>query len=310
MIYIAVDGGTTNTRINLVKDGAVADTVKIKMGARACMSELAEFKKELKNGIYSILSRNGLSENDIEKILASGMITCEFGLCPLEHIVAPAGIKEMHEAMHEEKFPDISSVPFVFIRGVKTNCENLENADMMRGEETELIGIANNGEAECIYILPGTHSKIIYTDKTGRISDFSTMMTGEMIESLSQHTILKDAVDLSTDGYDSEYLQKGFSDCRKNGINNTLFKTRILKNLFDADKVQCYSYFMGAVLCGEIDKILKSKVSGVVIGGKEQIKLPMKELIENNSDKNVTTVDAEKCENASAIGAVRIYEYK
>ena len=107
MIYIAVDGGTTNTRINLVKDGAVADTVKIKMGARACMSELAEFKKELKNGIYSILSRNGLSENDIEKILASGMITCEFGLCPLEHIVAPAGIKEMHEAMHEEKFPDI-----------------------------------------------------------------------------------------------------------------------------------------------------------------------------------------------------------
>ena len=32
--YIAIDGGTTNTRINLVKDYLVTDTVSYNIGAR------------------------------------------------------------------------------------------------------------------------------------------------------------------------------------------------------------------------------------------------------------------------------------
>ena len=32
--YIAVDGGTTNTRVHLIKNGVHADTIKLDMGVR------------------------------------------------------------------------------------------------------------------------------------------------------------------------------------------------------------------------------------------------------------------------------------
>lgn len=86
------------------------------------------------------MKNNGLCETDIECILASGMITSEFGLCNLEHIKTPAGICELHNSMYKTYINEISELPFVFIRGVKTDAEVYENFDMMRGEETKLMG--------------------------------------------------------------------------------------------------------------------------------------------------------------------------
>ena len=37
--YLTLDGGTTNTRIRLVEDGVIVDSVKIPKGARANMEE-------------------------------------------------------------------------------------------------------------------------------------------------------------------------------------------------------------------------------------------------------------------------------
>lgn len=136
--YISVDGGTTTTRVTLVRDYKILDTIKINVGARANMEDGNLLKGALKNAIAEILQKNELAESDITRILASGMITSEFGLCNLPHIFTPAGILEMHKNMHEQIFSEISSVPFVFVRGVKTKAECFENADMMRGEETEL----------------------------------------------------------------------------------------------------------------------------------------------------------------------------
>ena len=58
---------------------------------------------------------------------------------------------------------EISDIPFVFMRGVKTDDEDIDGFDMMRGEETELMGIKKKKYGECIYVLPGSHSKIIKT---------------------------------------------------------------------------------------------------------------------------------------------------
>ena len=117
--YITVDGGTTNTRVGLVRDGKTVGSVRISLGARAGMGGTAPLAKKIREAIFSLLSDNGLSECDVERILASGMITSEFGLCKLDHISLPAGIAELHASMHEVTLPEISTVPFVFIRGVR-----------------------------------------------------------------------------------------------------------------------------------------------------------------------------------------------
>ncbi len=305
--YITVDGGTTNTRLTLVIDGKCVDTVRYNVGARANADDNTLLKSAVKEGIFTLLSRNALTENDINRILTSGMITSEFGLCKLDHIVAPVGIKELHDTMHETAFPDISTIPFVFIRGVKLKADLLQNADMMRGEETELLGLSEalNG----IYVLPGSHSKIIEVDQFGRISSFKTELTGEMIAALSQNTILKNTVDLSVERFSKEYLLKGYDYCNEFGINEALFKVRVLGNLFNADKVQTYSFFMGVVLCAEINTVLKMSPKTVTVGGKKQIKKATVMLLKNICQAEIIEVDEQTVDCSSSLGAVKIFEY-
>lgn len=310
MTVITVDGGTTNTRITLAENKIAKDVIKLNIGARANMENPELFACEMKKAVSFLLERNNLKECDVEKILASGMITSEFGLINLPHILTPAGLSELHENMHEVTIPEISSVPFVFIRGVKTDGQTFENTDMMRGEETELMGILNPDYRKCVYVLPGSHSKIIKVDENGKIYDFSTMLTGEMIASLSQYTILKDAVDLKNSETDAEFLLKGYDYCRKEGVNKALFKTRILKNIYKCNENQMYSFFIGVVLCDEIQAIINDGCETVVLGGKSQIKNAMAEILSKRSEKRIVSLSDDEVNNSTVCGAIRVYENK
>lgn len=370
-IYITIDGGTTNTRVNLVKDRQIIDTRKIARGAKAGIDDKNGLKVALKDAIRDLLDSNSIQEKEVIRILASGMITSEFGLYELPHLTAPAGIKELHDSMAEVSFPEISPIPFVFVRGIKVNSDNLCDFDMMRGEETELVGInylqENSGilkeccknskedslksseEEKCesssekcknsppkceissekcensppksensskicenlgrIFVLPGSHSKIVRTDSDGRVVSFSTMLTGEMLMSLSQNTILKDAVDISISEFDREHLIWGYRFALEEGLNKSLFKVRILKNAFKATPVQVYSFFVGAVLSDEIKSILDDDCHEVIIGGNHQIKEATATLIEALSDKSVTTLSDSEVAASTTIGAISIFEY-
>lgn len=305
--YITVDGGTTNTRVNLVCDGVVADTKKMKVGAGNRDPEL--LKNSIKEAISELLSKNGYTESNIERILASGMITSEYGLCNLPHVSAPAGIEELHSAMYETVIEDVSLIPFVFIRGVKT-VGDIENTDMMRGEETELFGIIEATDVDTVYVLPGSHSKIIRVDNTGRIVSLSTLLTGEMTAALSSHTILKDAVDFSVSEVDTEYLLKGYEYCSSHGINEALFKVRVLKNILAKNKEQTYSFFMGVILAGEIKNIIECSSGRIVISGQAQLAKAMYAILKANCEKDIVLFDREKTEYSTSVGAIRIYEKK
>ncbi len=307
--YITIDGGTTNTRVSLVKNYEVSDTLKFNIGARVGIDNNDALKNTIKEGIETILAKNNLSENEIVRILASGMITSEYGILNLEHLKTPAGIKELKEASYEAELPEISKIKFVFMRGVKTSSKILMNSDMMRGEETELMGIMNTDDKECVYVLPGSHSKIIKTDTNGKIEHFVTMLTGEMIASLSQNTILKGSITLS-DTLNEEYLIKGFEYCKERSINEALFKVRILKNLYSVTDEQLYSFFVGVVLCGEIVALLKMNPRKIVIGGRKQLKEAMKILLANYTDCEIVCISDKDVDKSSAIGMVRIFENK
>ena len=140
--YITVDGGTTNTRVSLISDGKITDTLKIQS-----VCDSAVYKSELKKKTAELLRRNSLSESDILRILATGaMATSEIGLCPLEHLFVPADIERLKKESYETQIPEISGIPFVFVRGIKTACDTFSDADMMRGEESEMMGIIKESD--------------------------------------------------------------------------------------------------------------------------------------------------------------------
>lgn len=303
--YITIDGGTTNTRVSLVKGEEIVKTIKLAIGAKVGIDNKELLISEIKKAIEQLGNKK-----QIERILASGMITSEFGLYNLPHITAPAGIIELHNSMKEVYLPNISDTPFVFIPGVKIYGKNLNNTDMMRGEETELMGLIDDSCSEGIYVLPGSHSKLIKVNSKGKIVDFSTMLTGEMIAALASGTILKDAVDLNQNEAGDAFLIKGYDYCTSLGINEALFKTRVLKNMFGATKEDVYSFFLGVLLQAEIKKIIETDEQNIIIAGKTQLKKAMYKLLKKKTDKNIIAIENAYADFASTFGAIKIYELK
>ncbi len=306
--YITIDGGTTNTRICLVQDRQVTDMLKFNVGASGGEMGRAKLKEIVKNGIKEILARNNLRNGDIERILASGMITSEFGLYALPHSTVPVGKRELKQTAKELVLHGISSIPFVCVRGVKTDGKTAVDADMLRGEETELMGLCGDEDGACVYMLMGSHTKIIKTDASGKITNFTTMLTGELIAAISGHTILKSAVNLEKSVLIPEYLEKGYSCCKQLGINAALFKVRILKNMFDCSEAEIYSFFMGILLCDEVSMIANSGEKRVVLGGNKPLREALAILLKTYTDAEIICLSDEVVNSSVALGAVRIYE--
>lgn len=304
-VYLTVDGGTTNTRVYLVRAGEVVDKRRLSVGVR--VGE-AVYKTVLREAIAELLSANSLRETDVARVLASGMITSEYGLCNLAHLVLPIGKEHLKRNLFETVISDITSIPFCFVRGVKTACTTLDNADVMRGEETELMGILEACDASTLYVLPGSHSKHVRVDGAGRICDFSTMMTGELFSAVLQHTILRDAADFEHTALREQALLDGYRYCHARGLNEASFKTRILKNVFGADHHECFSFLLGAVLCGEIDAILRAREQRVILGGQKQLREAMGMILRALGDCRCRVLTDGEVESSTAHGAVRIYE--
>lgn len=297
-MYITIDGGTSNTRVYTIENGNVKLISKAAVGAHNS-NGLRRFLKE---------TLSDIDAGRIDAIIASGMITSANGLLEVRHIPAPAGLQELHCAMQEALFPDICSVPFTFIPGVKIDSGKIENADIMRGEETELMGL---GEiyANTAYILPGTHSKCILTDIRGKIFDFFTMMTGELLEAVKKSTIIGKSFEYF-EVFDEKSLSDGFEYASENGINETLFKCRIMDILLGKSQTEIYSFCLGAVLSGELNRIAKVKADRFVFGGKRTLRIPESLLFKKYFGKTTVCLDDSVCSNAAPLGAVKIYENK
>src|SRR5262249_45633458 len=73
---------------------------------------------------------------------------------------------------------------------------NAEHPDVMRGEETQLLGVTEPDFSGLVCI-PGTHSKWVRIE-TGSVVEFATYMTGELFAALSKNSVLAHAVETDT----------------------------------------------------------------------------------------------------------------
>lgn len=119
-------------------------------------------------------------------IIMSGMIGSRQGWKEAAYAPCPAGRNELAGAVCE-----LNTAELGLLRIVPGICANHGSwPDVMRGEETQIIGALESGKSEDgHFVLPGTHSKWI-TVSRGRITNFTTFMTGELFAALRDHTIL------------------------------------------------------------------------------------------------------------------------
>ena len=305
---LTIDGGTTNTRIKLVRNFQETDAIKINLGARAALNDAASLRQGVRQSVITLLERNGLNASVIRAVIASGMITSESGLMTVPHIPAPAGVKELAAAMKQVILPEISPITFFFVPGVKcTGVYELET-DVMRGEETECVGLMEQLQFETgLLLLPGSHSKAICM-KNGKIENFSTFLSGEMLAAIRENTILKASVRFDDVSLVEKSLRQGYEYCEQEGINKSLFKVRIMANFLQASPSEVYSFYCGVLLHDEIRNLQCSPFECVYIGGQTLLKRLMTVLLNAYSDKQIIELDDGVCENASCVGAIKLFQ--
>jgi 2-dehydro-3-deoxygalactonokinase len=118
-------------------------------------------------------------------VLLSGMIGSRQGWKQTPYLPCPAGPAELAAALVDIGF-DWARVKI--IPGL-SGIDESGVADVMRGEETQVMGVPlllRDGGIAC---LPGTHSKWVRVEG-GRIVRFTTHMTGEAFSAFRGHTIL------------------------------------------------------------------------------------------------------------------------
>lgn len=134
----------------------------------------------------------------------------------------------------------------------------VERADVMRGEETQLLGaVATNpdGDADGLYCMPGTHSKWVRIE-ADRVTGFSTFMTGESFAALARHSILAHTVgDGAVDPGNPVFAEAVVASVREPALlTNRLFSLRASQLLF-ADsparaRTRLSGFLIGAELAG------------------------------------------------------------
>jgi 2-dehydro-3-deoxygalactonokinase len=232
--FIAVDWGTTNRRAYLIDESG------------KCGGEFEDHK-----GILSVESggfpaavaeiRQRLGD---KPLLLAGMVGSNRGWKEAPYVPCPAGIDELAKSLvwageREAIVPGVS-----YLKN--------DRADVMRGEEVQLLGAVAAGsvDPDGLVCHPGTHNKWA-TLREGKISEFRTVMTGELFSLLKEHSILSDLLQGAVEPNDV------FKGAARHAIYNEalpaeLFSVRSRVLLGQAKKEDAASYGSGLLIGADV----------------------------------------------------------
>jgi 2-dehydro-3-deoxygalactonokinase len=172
---IAIDWGTTSVRAYRVDaTGTVLDSRSAPLGVQNVQDG------RFRDALSTLLAD---WRNDRAPRIGCGMIGSRQGWIEAPYVACPATLADLIAGLVAVPEGALTVVP-----GVRTR-DASGVPDVMRGEETQIVGAADEREERVLAALPGTHSKWAFV-ASGRILDFMTFMTGELWSVLLTHSIL------------------------------------------------------------------------------------------------------------------------
>jgi len=239
-VLIGVDWGTSSFRAYLINaEGGVIDSISTPEGILSVNENDFE-------STFERLIGHWLQGYPALPIVLSGMITSRNGWFEIDYVPVPAEIFELASAMVE--FETIKGRKLHFATGLAI-LDDGKTPDVMRGEETELIGQFCQHDSDGIFLLPGTHSKWVRVEDR-RILEFETYMTGEVFALLKQHSILGKF--MTADSHSAEAFDRGvkWRAESSHSILHTLFSVRTLP-LFEQMATQDVADYLSGLLIAE-----------------------------------------------------------
>jgi len=229
--FTSCDWGTTNLRVRIIRGDSVVKEHRSDRGASTLKSP-QEFRETLE-GAMNALGVTG-------PVVISGMAGSSIGWKELPYARLPFLLDGSAAVVDE-----IESGIFL-LSGVRSE------DDVMRGEETELLGL-DVGREELVVILPGTHSKHCML-KNGAMVAFRTFMSGELHALLGSHGILRQSV---APGWDEAAFLEGLGEATHGSLTSSLFKVRTRSLLHRKCPESNGSFLSGLLIGSELSALPK-----------------------------------------------------
>lgn len=244
-VFLAVDWGTTNRRTFLIEDGVVVSTERDATGILAVPA--GGFPAE----VEALRKRYG----PVPTILA-GMVGSNRGWIDAGYVGCPVGFDALASAA-VMPIEGVSVVPGV-------SCSDGRRADVMRGEEVQLLGAVAAGmsPADALLCQPGTHCKWA-TMQGGVVVDFVTAMTGEMFALLKSHALIGGA--MTDDVANDDAFREGLADAADEDLLTRLFGVRPASLLGLREDANAASYVSGLLIGSDCRARLRDSARDVFL---------------------------------------------
>jgi 2-dehydro-3-deoxygalactonokinase len=274
---ISCDWGTTSLRLRLVHITAFPQILaeyRCDEGAAALAATStpetrpACFEGALRRSFESLAMRTSQPLDGLPVVI-SGMASSSVGWISLPYSRLPFDLNGQDAVVERLKLDDH---PILLISGVR------DELDVMRGEETELLGLMQLPEARalasrCIAVLPGTHSKHVNI-AGGKIVSFRTAMTGELFSVLASHSVLRHSVcsgDRSPSlprqaaGPAREAFVQGVQQSLESDLPSSLFRVRTRQLLQGEPPALNAAYLSGLLIGSEVGALRRRNLDEPIV---------------------------------------------
>ena len=233
----ALDWGTTSARAyRLGPQGDVIDVRTAPLGIQQVLDG------RFGDALATLL---GDWRDDPAPRLACGMIGSRQGWMEAPYVTCPAPLAALAGGIVMVDAGRLRIVPGVSTRdahGVP---------DVMRGEETQIVGAVDEREDRVLTAMPGTHSKWACVE-LGRIVDFMTFMTGELWSVLLKHSILGRLAGPAPAEPGAGYARGVARGLGAGGLAHDIFGARTLALMGDLGEHEVADWLSGVLVGREI----------------------------------------------------------
>jgi 2-dehydro-3-deoxygalactonokinase len=238
---VAVDWGTSTVRATLMEHGRpVAREVRPQGVGRLSPGEHAAV-------LGSLLEGWMLAD---PLVLMAGMVGSNAGWISTDYVDLPAGIRDIAKAIRwlapDELGPALDGWTVGIVPGLRS-VDSLGEVDVMRGEETQVVG---SGVTDGLVVMPGSHGKWVVVEH-GRILGMRTFLTGEAFAALAGHTLLARSVGEAASGEDAGAFDEAIVGADGSQLLHDLFTVRT-RSLEGAGVEASRSRLSGLLVAAEI----------------------------------------------------------
>lgn len=310
--FIGCDWGTSSLRLRLVdvSTGDVGAEIRTDCGIKRALQRwqreggdrLEVYARILQEHIDA-LARETASLPENLPVVLSGMSSSSIGMLELPYAPLPFSLCG-EDAVFQPLFSPVLSRTILLVSGVRSR------DDVMRGEETQLLGLWRllpDPPGEAVVIMPGTHSKHVFVQQ-GAVRRFRTFMTGEMFDVLMEHTVLGQSVErgpLSGEACGS--FQEGVLAATDRPLLNALFRVRTHSLFGDKDHASNFWFLSGLLIGSELSTLRDDAQFPLVLAADPALATPYQVALDVlDLPQRATVLVAEQLDRCAPLGQAAV----